>query len=174
MDRKDLKDQVWLSVAFDISRLGTCARRKVGAVFLDEKGHVLSTGYNGVAPDEPHCIDQPCAGANCPSGTGLELCEAIHGEQNALAQCKEPQKVHTVYCTDSPCIHCIKMIATTSAKRIVFARAYPHSASEAYWKRRGGVWDHIPWQPSSEAALAAPRPRHGFRGWLANLLGRLK
>lgn len=167
-DRQFLKDEVWLSVAFDIARLGTCARRKVGAVFLDERGHVLSTGYNGPAPDEPHCTDHPCPGADCPSGTGLELCEAIHAEQNALAQCKFPERVHTIYCTDSPCSHCIKMLATTSAKRIVFARAYPHSASEAYWKRRGGVWDHRPLSVPQPTTSIAPTTSWGvFRGWLA-------
>lgn len=142
--RASFKDKVWLSVAFDISTLGTCARRQVGAVFLDANGHVLSTGYNGPAPEATHCIDLPCPGANCPSGTGLELCEAIHAEQNGIVQCRFPMEVDTVYCTDSPCIHCVKMLAATSVRRIVFARAYPHTASEEYCKRRGIVWDHVP------------------------------
>ena len=142
--RQYLKDRVWLRVAMDIAALGTCHRRKVGAVFLDAKGRVLSTGYNGVAPDEVHCTDVKCQGADCPSGTGLELCQAIHAEQNAIAQCKFPDDIHTVYCTDSPCSHCIKMLATTSAKRIVFAREYPHSASKDYWEARGGIWEHHP------------------------------
>lgn len=144
MDRQDLKDKVWLRVAHEISNLGTCARRKVGAVFLDVDGHVISTGFNGNAPDAPHCIDHPCAGANCPSGTGLELCEAIHAEQNALTQCTRPKEIYVVYSTDSPCIHCIKMLATTPAKRIVFSREYPHSASQQYWEARGGSWEHLP------------------------------
>lgn len=33
----------------------TCYRRKVGAVLLNSHGHVLSTGYNGVAAGQPHC-----------------------------------------------------------------------------------------------------------------------
>lgn len=157
MNRQDLKDQVWLEVAFAVSKLGTCGRRQVGAVFLDEKGRVLATGYNGVAPGDPHCIDIPCPGRNCASGTGLELCEAIHAEQNGIVQLRELDRVHTVYCTDSPCIHCVKMVAATSAKRIVFARPYPHSTSEAYWKGRGGVWSHVPYQPPTQTLIAAPR-----------------
>lgn len=142
--RQRLKDQVWLNVAHQIARLATCARRKVGVVFLDEKGRVLATGYNGLPPGEIHCTDRPCKGAALPSGTGLDLCEAIHAEQNALAQLKELDKVHTVYCTTAPCIHCVKMICATSARRIVFAQAYPHTASEEYWTRRGGTWEHVP------------------------------
>lgn len=33
----------------------TCLRRGVGAVLLNERGHVLATGYNGVAAGQPHC-----------------------------------------------------------------------------------------------------------------------
>jgi dCMP deaminase len=36
---------------------GTCLRRKVGCVLVDQDGHVLATGYNGVASGTPHCND---------------------------------------------------------------------------------------------------------------------
>lgn len=139
-----LKDIAWLQVAFTISQLATCSRRQVGCVLLDKRGRVIGTGYNGVAPDRPHCTEHPCGGAHCASGTGLDLCEAIHAEQNALIQCKFPDDIHTVYCTDSPCIHCAKLLAGTGAQRIVFGRAYPHSNSEEYWTRQGRTWVHIP------------------------------
>lgn len=143
-DRAHLKDVVWLLVCFDLSRLGTCARRKVGCVFLDQYGHVVSSGYNGPAPGQRHCISHPCKGASFRSGTGLDECEAIHAEQNALSQCTRPQEVMTVYCTDSPCITCTKVLATTSAQRIVFAREYPHPHSKAYWEGLGRKWDYLP------------------------------
>lgn len=142
--RKRLKDVVWLRVAFDIASLGTCARRKVGVVFLDKKGRILASGYNGTAPGSAHCIDSPCAGAHMPSGEGLELCEAIHAEQNALIQCKFPDEVDSIYCTDSPCIHCVKMLASTAGKRVVFGREYPHPAAKSYWEGIGREWIHLP------------------------------
>lgn len=144
MKRSEKKDRVWLKVAIDISELSTCARRQVGAVFLDVHGNVQSTGYNGVAPESPHCIDSPCPGANLPSGTGLDKCLAIHAEQNALMQCKSPKEIHTVYCTDSPCMHCLKMLSSTSARRIVFSRLYPHPEGKLYWEGLGRVWCHLP------------------------------
>jgi len=171
--RGTLKDLVWLTVAFVISRLGTCSRRKVGCVFLDERGRVLATGYNGVAPDRPHCSDSKCAGADCPSGTGLELCEAIHAEQNALTQCKFPDDIHTVYSTDSPCMHCIKMLATTGAKRIVFGREYPHPASKEYWQGRGGLWERLPIPHIPEVKQMPYRAYTGFRGVLIGVVDSL-
>lgn len=141
-ERPLLKDKVWLSVASDIARLGTCARRKVGCVLLDARGHVLSSGYNGTAAGVTNCIDIPCAGANMPSGTGLDACEAIHAEQNALLQCRDVQAIHTAYCTASPCVHCVKLLMNTGATRIVFLEEYPHGASKELWlkSKSGRQW----------------------------------
>lgn len=172
MSRTNLKDEVWLRVAFEIARLGTCYRRQVGAVFLNEAGHVVATGYNGTPPGANHCIDNPCSGAKCPSGTGLELCEAIHAEQNGLLQLRNPFEVHTVYCTDSPCIHCVKMLMGTSVKRIVFARKYPHSTSEDLCKRRGILWDHVPIQLPTQDQKKAPEGLWSrFKGILRAIFG---
>jgi dCMP deaminase len=143
MNRQLLKDQVFLRMAIDLSDLGTCTRRKVGTIFVDSRHRILASGYNGPPPGDPHCTDSPCIGAQMPSGTGLDLCEAIHAEQNAILQCTKPDEVHTVYCTTSPCIHCVKMIAGTGCKRIVFASEYPHSSARDYWSRRGGSWDFV-------------------------------
>lgn len=135
--RQALKDQVWLSVAFDIAKLATCVRRRVGCVILDTHGRVMSTGYNGPAAGEPNCTTHRCPGADCPSGTGLELCEAVHAEANALLQCQDALRVGTVYCTDSPCVHCVKLLLNTSASRLVFVREYPSATSRELWTRSG-------------------------------------
>lgn len=144
MSRSILRDKVWLACAYAIAQLGTCARRKVGVVFIDKLGRVLATGYNGVAPGETHCTDVPCPGVGLPSGTGLELCRAIHAEQNALIQLSDMDKVHTIYCTTAPCMHCVKMLARTSAQRIVFMQTYPHAEeAEKEWLRKAGrTWEH--------------------------------
>lgn len=49
------KDVTWLRVAHQLAQQSTCLRRGVGCVLLDSYGHVLSTGWNGVAAGEPHC-----------------------------------------------------------------------------------------------------------------------
>lgn len=114
----------------------TCARRKVGCVLVDARGKVLSTGYNGPASGEPHCIDCPCLGAKMPSGTGLDSCEAIHAEANALLQCHEVQAIDTCYVTASPCVHCVKMLMNTSCRRVVFLDEYPHPEARELWLKR--------------------------------------
>ena len=85
---------------------------------MDSKNHIVATGYNGVPTHFPHCLDNPCEGANEPSGESLEKCLAVHAEQNALLQLRSNDYL-TAYLTVTPCITCAKMIANSRIRRIV-------------------------------------------------------
>jgi dCMP deaminase len=52
------KDQWAMEMALLTAKRSTCCRRHVGCVLLNEKGHVLSTGYNGVAAGIQHCNEE--------------------------------------------------------------------------------------------------------------------
>jgi len=138
---------IWgLMLASVVARRGTCVRRKVGCVLMDARGHILSTGYNGRAAGLPHCLDtggahdRACVGARHPSGTGLDLCEAIHAEQNALLQCRDVNQISTCYVTTAPCITCVKLLLNTSCRTIIFTDQYPHKASQVLWVESGREW----------------------------------
>lgn len=49
------RDEWALRMAALCAQRSTCIRRRVGCVLLNSRGHVLSTGYNGVASTLPHC-----------------------------------------------------------------------------------------------------------------------
>jgi len=140
-------DEYAMNLAFVASWRGTCARRQVGAVLVNRRNHILAIGYNGVASGVEHCrgSNPLCPGAQLPSGTGLDLCGAIHAEQNALLQCRDVYDIKTVYCTLSPCLHCVKLLMNTGAERIVFATPYAHIESEGLWvsSRAGRQWDYF-------------------------------
>lgn len=130
--------QTFLAIAAVVAERGTCARRKVGCVLVNFRGHVLATGYNGVAAGETHCSEHPCPGAGYPSGQGLEHCQAIHAEANALLQCKDVYEIDTAYVTVPPCVHCVKLLMNTSCKVIVFDGNYPHmEQAQALWTKSG-------------------------------------
>lgn len=137
-------DTYFLRVAREVSTRATCVRRQVGCVLVDEHLHILATGYNGVASGTPHCIDTPCPGADSPSGKGLELCQAIHAEANALLQCPDVNRIVSVYVTASPCTNCIKLLMNTSAKAIIFSEPYAHEGVGEMWRtsRPGREWYH--------------------------------
>lgn len=135
-------DEYFLEMAKLVSSRSTCARRSVGCVMVNDRNHIIATGYNGVASGLPHCTETPCEGADCLSGTGLDQCEAIHAEQNAIIQCRNTYEIHTVYCTTAPCVTCVKMLMNTTAQRIVFIEDYPHKKSKELWESVGRRWEH--------------------------------
>ena len=137
------RDEWAIKLAQLTGERSTCCRRQVGCVLLNKKGHVLATGYNGVAAGLPHCNEvvptghegthfdhltheerpHACAGATAESGTQLDACQAIHAEQNALLQCKDVYEIHAAYVTTSPCITCTKLLMNTGCEVIIFRRS---------------------------------------------------
>lgn len=165
--------EAWaMEIAFACSKRSTCLRRQVGAVLVNSRGHVLSTGYNGVAAGLPHCnlptgtkmnemlalpgggyrepehweqeqyptYDHACPGAQSPSGTNLDGCQAIHAEQNALLQCRDVYAIDTCYVTASPCMTCTKLLLNTSCETIMFVQEYPHPEAKQLWESAGRNW----------------------------------
>jgi dCMP deaminase len=136
------KDEYFMEMALVVSTRATCQRRRVGCILTNARGHVLATGYNGNAAGLPHCLNKPCPGAFADPGTGLELCEAIHAEQNALLQCPNVYAITTAYVTVSPCVTCTKLLMNTSCERIVYLEPYAHDeAASELWRRAGRVWE---------------------------------
>lgn len=138
MATRPSKHQTFLSMALMLSEQSTCARRSVGCILVDKNYHIIGSGYNGVPFGMEHCIDSPCEGAKLASGSGLDVCFAIHAEQNALMQCHDVHKINSAYITTSPCMHCIKMLLNTSCRNIYYYERYPGYQDVAYiWQKSG-------------------------------------
>ena len=164
------RDEWAMMIARVTAKRATCLRRQVGCVLLDAKGHVLATGYNGVASGAPHCNEElmtmeppqsvdyqlrplvtaivihphACEGAYAHSGTNLDACQAIHAEQNALLQCRDVYQIDTCYTTCSPCITCVKLLLNTGCARLVFGERYPHSEALELWVKAGRIYEVLP------------------------------
>lgn len=166
--------EYFMSMAFLVARRSTCLRRQVGCILVDQRNHVLATGYNGVAAGLPHCNEQTpvpggtansdinlakvalkayhpdgwvaylhaCPGAQARSGTDLDLCGAIHAEQNALLQCSDVYRIKTCYVTASPCMTCMKLLLNTSCTQIVYAQEYSADAL-TFWNNKRTSY-HLP------------------------------
>jgi dCMP deaminase len=106
-----------------VAKRSSCLRRKVGAILVRDK-RILATGYNGAPSGLKHCIDTGCLREkmNIPSGERHELCRGLHAEQNAIIQAAYHGvniKGATLYCTNSPCIICAKMIINSGITTIM-------------------------------------------------------
>lgn len=167
IDPRPSRDEWAINMAVLTAKRATCLRRAVGCVLLNERGHVLATGYNGVAAGQPHCNQEyeirapsrrfigqrqtgnpvgkkfphACPGSRAESGTNLDACEAIHAEQNALLQCPNVWDIHTAYVTASPCVTCTKLLLNTGCRRIVFLEEYPSPHARELWEGAGRSWE---------------------------------
>ena len=108
--------------------------RQVGAVIVKDK-RIMTTGYNGAPSGIENCKTRgECLRRklDIASGTKLELCYAVHAEQNAIAQAAKlgiSVDGATLYCTHQPCVICCKMIINSGIKRVVYCYGYPDAFS---------------------------------------------
>ena len=130
-------ESYFMKIAQVAKSRSTCARRRVGCVLVDKDNHLISTGYNGVPKGMTHCYDDPCDGAGFKSGEGLEKCNAIHAEINAIAHCENPKRIYAAYVTVSPCTHCIKALLATPCEWLFFGDEYAHRSSLELWTKGG-------------------------------------
>jgi len=124
-----------------VAERSTCLRRKVGATIVKDK-RIVSTGYNGAPKGLSHCLEAGCLRdeMGVPSGERHELCRGAHAEQNAIIQAAgsgTSMEGATMYCTDSPCSTCTKMIINAGIKRLVLGKKYPDELGEKLIQEAG-------------------------------------
>ena len=129
MEERPSYDEYFMEMAHVVAKRSTCSRRKVGAILVKNK-HILSTGYNGAPKGLKHCAETGCirADQNIPSGERHELCRGLHAEQNAIIQAAVfgiSIKGSVLYCTNTPCVVCVKMLINAGVIEIIYAGEYP-------------------------------------------------
>src|SRR5574343_657137 len=87
------KDDWAMSMALTTAKRSTCLRRQVGCVLLNERGHVLATGYNGVAMGLPHCNEVTEVPIHSPPRT-----QTWNGETNEVRDCVGFNRVYAHAC----------------------------------------------------------------------------
>lgn len=115
-----------------VAQRATCDRGKCAAIAVRD-GRILTTGYVGSPPGQPHCDD---AGhlfrtVTHTDGETREHCiRTTHAEMNAIAQAaKFGISLHKadLFCTMIPCYDCAKLIVSVGIK-YVYAK-YDYQAS---------------------------------------------
>lgn len=129
LDRPDW-DSYFMDIVQIVKNRSSCIRRQVGALLVKDH-RIITTGYNGAPAGMAHCGDLGgCLRMKMgfAPGTGHEYCRALHAEQNAIMQASimgVSISDATLYCTDSPCTLCAKMLIGVGVRRVVFLGEYP-------------------------------------------------
>lgn len=120
-------DEYFLGIAEAVSKRAACTRRQVGALVVAEH-RIISAGYNGAPPGQPHCTDGACPRGRLtkeqlPSGgsytEGPGICIAIHAEENAINYAGRLARGSTLYCTHDPCPGCDQLAIERQIARVV-------------------------------------------------------
>ena len=113
MSKLDHWDKRFLHLAEMIATWSKDVRTKVGAVIVDEKHRIISTGFNGF----PHGISDKIESIE---NRKLKLEMTIHAEENALLFSQQTVVGMTLYVTPyMPCSRCAAKIIQSGIKRVV-------------------------------------------------------
>ena len=137
-------EEYFIEISKLVARRSTCLRRQVGAVVV-KHNNILATGYNGTPSGITHCSETGCLREQLkiPSGERHELCRGLHAEQNVIVQAaKHGVNIDgaTLYCTNSPCIICSKMIINAGIKEVIYLDGYPDILSKEILDESGIVF----------------------------------
>lgn len=156
-------DDYFLRLAVDVSRRSTCQRRNIGALLVRDR-RILTTGYNGPPPGIDHCEDiGGCLREKrgVPSGERLDICRAIHAEANAILQAAIHGVVirgSVLYCTNTPCFGCAKLLIGTGVTRMVVIEGYQDELSAELLEEAGVIVERRPYNGKSTEAVRIPLP----------------
>jgi dCMP deaminase len=131
MTRPDY-DTYFMSLVKAVAARGTCSRRKVGAIVVNQKNRIVASGYNGAPPGARHCNHE--AYANPEDDPDLyqvdgrwSCVRAIHSEANTIAYAASEGIALgglRLYCDTFPCFNCFKQIVTTGIIEVVYQSDY--------------------------------------------------
>jgi len=123
-------DEYFLNLLEPLGRRGTCDRGRSGSVIVSPGNTILSTGYAGSPPGQPHCDQAGHMMVTVIDEKGSEskhCVRTLHAEENAILQCaKDGIKLQgaTIYSKMVPCYNCAMRILRVGIKRVVAQKRY--------------------------------------------------
>lgn len=137
-------DEFWFLLCLVYSIRATCDRARVATLLIDKNNRIISAGYNGSAPGEPHCDD---IGHKIEDG---HCVRTKHSESNAIDNVPGgPERLQgaTAVVLITPCFSCATNLMDAGIKRIVFTKEYRNARDrELVWRaasERGVVVERI-------------------------------
>lgn len=111
-------DQYYMNLVEVIKTRSPDPITKVGSVMVSNEDHrIISSGYNST---NPGVSDLLIDWSDRESVRKL----IIHAEMNCILYCKSRFELSTLYINLSPCKECIKIIAASNIKRVVYKNEY--------------------------------------------------
>lgn len=116
--------EYFFAIAEVVSRRATCPRASVGVVIVSQDHRILSTGYNGAPPREPHCLTEGCqmADKHCQRSLHAEVNAITWGAKSGTALGASDMYIFMVVpqnsTTEMPCRECEKVIKAAGLRQV--------------------------------------------------------
>src|SRR3990167_9060716 len=123
---------VFIASAGLFAKRSTCLRKQVGCVIVID-GRIVSTGYSGSLPGEPHCIN-----TGCEIGLDGGCVRTVHAEANAIlfaGRYNVSLIGSTLYTTLSPCKACSELIILAGIRTVIYRELYRIDCTEFLVKK---------------------------------------
>lgn len=113
--------EVCLAQAFVLATLSHAIRRKTGALVVEVRNsvpYIIGSGCNGTQSGSDNKCDSDDLSMTLPG--------VIHAEINAMRDLPQKKGFRILYCTDSPCEHCLAEIVNSDngIDAVVYSRKY--------------------------------------------------
>lgn len=135
-------DETFMDIVYVVSKRATCDRGRNAAVIARDK-KILSFGYVGSPPGEPHCDDVGHLLRKVINEDGSESYHCVrtyHAERNAIQNAKDLRrklKGATLYNKMTPCVGCANIIKKSGIERVVCEKRYHRLEGEEILKKAG-------------------------------------
>jgi dCMP deaminase len=119
---KEDKIKLYASIVESLANMSSDSRLKVGALLLKD-GRIISTGYNGHLPGEPHT----------PTMVDGHDVSTIHAELNCLLHCSKAgiQSDNCIlFVSHFPCSNCVKYAIMAGVSEIYYVNDYKNSQNK--------------------------------------------
>lgn len=115
-------DVYFLMIARAVALRGSCRRKHVGAILVDENHRIVGSGYNGAPRGLPDCHQVGC---DVRVIDGRESCvRTLHAESNAIDFAHPGANNVTLYTNVIPCRLCALRIIQIGVVRVVYEEFY--------------------------------------------------
>lgn len=112
--------EFWMRLAWEFSARSSCDRLRAGSIIVKDR-RLISEGWNGSPPGQPHCDD---VGHEMDNG---HCVRTVHAEQNAIINAGHSNvSLHgaEMYSTGTPCYICAKMIVGAGIRKVTYGFEY--------------------------------------------------
>ena len=117
-------DELFVEITLTIAKRSSYLKARQGALLIKDN-RIISFGYNGPPASHINCTEY--SEEVCGKDSNGSCFLGIHAEQNAIGYAARngiDTEGCSIYCTQSPCISCAKLVVASGIKEFYYISNY--------------------------------------------------